>query len=45
MEKMAADLVQLNNTIPGSEYNTGSLGHVIGLGAGICLAAKMDKKI
>lgn len=35
---------QLNNTIPGSEYNTGSLGHVIGLGAGICLAAKMDKK-
>ena len=35
---------QLNNKIPGSEYNTGSLGHVIGLGSGIPLAAKIDKK-
>jgi|TARA_B100001971_G_C18215314_1_gene553415 transketolase len=35
---------QLNNKIPGSEYNTGSLGHVIGVGSGMALAAKLDKK-
>ena len=35
---------QLNYKIPGSEYNTGSLGHVTGIGTGICLAAKLDKK-
>ena len=35
---------QLNFKTPGSEYNTGSLGHVTGIGTGICLAAKLDKK-
>ena len=35
---------QLNLNTPGSEYNTGSLGHVTGIGTGICLAAKLDKK-
>jgi transketolase len=35
---------QLDIRVPGSEYNTGSLGHVLGIGAGIALAAKMDKK-
>ena len=35
---------QLNINIPGSEYNTGSLGHVIGIGSGMALAAKLDKK-
>ena len=35
---------QLNYKTPGSEYNTGSLGHVTGIGTGICLAAKLDKK-
>ncbi|UCD54967.1 MAG: transketolase [Candidatus Omnitrophota bacterium] len=35
---------QLDRNIPGSEYNTGSLGHVIGIGAGMALAAKMDRK-
>ena len=35
---------QLNISIPGSEYNTGSLGHVIGIGSGMALAAKLDKK-
>ena len=34
--------VQLDTNIPGSEYNTGSLGHVIGIGAGICVSAKID---
>lgn len=29
---------------PMGEYNTGSLGHVVGIGAGIALAAKMDQK-
>ncbi|MFH1387082.1 MAG: transketolase [bacterium] len=35
---------QLNLDTPGVEYNTGSLGHALGIGAGIALAAKMDKK-
>tara|TARA_Y100000590_G_scaffold35278_1_gene38340 strand:+ start:3901 stop:4716 length:816 start_codon:yes stop_codon:yes gene_type:complete len=35
---------QLNIKTPGSEYNTGSLGHVTGIATGICLAAKLDKK-
>jgi len=35
---------QLNHKIPGSEYNTGSLGHVIGIGSGMALAAKLDSK-
>ena len=34
--------VQLDNRLPGSEYNTGSLGHVIGIGAGICLSSRID---
>jgi transketolase len=33
---------QLDVSTPGVEYNTGSLGHVLGIGAGIALAAKMD---
>lgn len=36
--------VQLNINTPGIEYSTGSLGHAIGIGAGLSLAAKMDKK-
>ena len=35
---------QLNIQTPGSEYNTGSLGHVTGIATGICLGAKLDKK-
>ena len=35
---------QLNIDTPGVEYNTGSLGHALGIGAGMALAAKMDKK-
>ena len=35
---------QLNYKIPGSEYNTGSLGHVIGIGSGMALAAKLDNR-
>jgi len=35
---------QLNHQLPGSEYNTGSLGHVIGIGSGEALSAKLDKK-
>ena len=34
---------QLDITIPGAEHNTGSLGHAIGVGAGIALAAKLDR--
>ena len=34
---------QLDINTPGVECNTGSLGHVLGLGAGIALAAKMDQ--
>jgi transketolase len=36
--------VQLNLDTPGVEYNTGSLGHALGIGAGMALAAKMDNK-
>jgi len=35
---------QLNIDIPGVEYNTGSLGHALGIGAGMALSAKMDNK-
>ena len=35
---------QLDKSIPGVEYNTGSLGHVLGIGAGMALAAKLDLK-
>ena len=35
---------QLNYQLPGSEYNTGSLGHVIGLGSGVALSCKLNKK-
>ena len=35
---------QLDLNIPGAEYNTGSLGHALGIGCGMALAAKMDKK-
>ena len=34
--------VQLNTKTPGVEYNSGSLGNVSGIAAGIGLAAKMD---
>ena len=33
---------QLNIDTPGVEYSTGSLGHALGVGAGMALAAKMD---
>ena len=33
---------QLDVTIPGVEYNTGSLGHALGICAGIAKAAQMD---
>lgn len=35
---------QLNIDTPGVEYNTGSLGHALGIGAGMALAAKMNDK-
>jgi len=35
---------QLDISIPGVEYNTGSLGHVLGIASGIALAAKLDSK-
>lgn len=35
---------QLHISTPGVEYNTGSLGHAVGVGAGMALAAKMDGK-
>ena len=35
---------QLDTSIPGVEYNTGSLGHVLGIGAGMALASKLDSK-
>jgi len=34
---------QFDKFIPNSEYNTGSLGHVIGIGAGYSLALKLKK--
>ena len=33
---------QLDITIPGVEYNTGSLGHALGICAGFALASKID---
>jgi transketolase len=33
---------QLDVTIPGVEYNTGSLGHALGICAGFALASKLD---
>ena len=33
-----------DKSIPGVEADTGSLGHGLGIGAGIALSAKMDKK-
>ncbi len=30
--------------IPGSEYNSGSLGQVVGIGLGIAISSKIDKK-
>lgn len=35
---------QLDTSLPGVEYNTGSLGHALGVGAGMALAAKMSSK-
>ena len=35
---------QLDISIPGVEYNTGSLGHALGICAGIAKAAKIDKR-
>ena len=35
---------QLDKTIPGIENNTGSLGHALGMAAGVALASKIDKK-
>lgn len=36
--------VHLQRDVPGVEITTGSLGHGLGISAGIALAAKMDKK-
>ena len=36
--------VHLQNDVPGVEISSGSLGHGLGIGAGLALAAKMDKK-
>ena len=33
---------QLNLDTPGVEFNTGSLGHALGIGAGMALASRMD---
>lgn len=35
---------QLQIGTPGVEYNTGSLGHAVGIGAGMALAARMNNK-
>ncbi|MCU0666058.1 MAG: transketolase [Candidatus Omnitrophica bacterium] len=35
---------QLNISTPGVEYNSGSLGHAVGIAAGMALAAKMNAK-
>lgn len=37
--------VHASRNIPGIEATTGSLGHGLGIGAGIALAAKMDNKL
>ncbi len=34
---------QLDTRIPGAELNTGSLGHAIGIAAGLAMSAKLDK--
>lgn len=34
----------IDNKIPGIEISTGSLGHGLGIGAGLALAAKMNRK-
>lgn len=36
--------VHLQNDVPGVEISSGSLGHGLGIAAGIALAGKMDKK-
>lgn len=36
--------VHLQNDVPGVEITSGSLGHGLGIAAGMALAAKMDKK-
>ena len=36
--------VHLQNDIPGVEFTTGSLGHGLGYGAGMALAAKVDRE-
>lgn len=36
---------QLDTSIPGVEYNTGSLGHALGICAGFALSAKLDGRI
>jgi len=36
--------VHLQNDVPGVEVSTGSLGHGLGIAAGLALAAKMDRK-
>ena len=36
--------VHLQNDVPGVEITSGSLGHGLGIGAGMSLAAKMDNK-
>jgi transketolase len=35
--------VHLQNDVPGVEVSTGSLGHGLGIGAGLALAAKRDR--
>ncbi len=35
---------ELNIDTPGAEYDTGSLGNLLGVGAGMALAAKLDNK-
>lgn len=35
---------QLDLSIPGVEYNTGSLGHALGIACGMAIAAKLDGK-
>jgi len=35
---------QLDMKVPGVETNTGSLGHAVGIGAGLALASRIDKK-
>ncbi len=37
--------VHLQNTVPGVEITSGSLGHGLGIAAGMALAARMDRKL